>query len=146
MEKGIIVVVCPQCGMKNRVARARIADQACCGCRAMLPLDIASPVEITDASFENDVASFPGPILVNFHTPRCGYCKMLAPVIDELAAGYAGRVRIGKLDVDANPAAASRCAIRGTPTLILFRHGKAVKTMVGVMDIREMERALNSKL
>ncbi len=147
MNQGFIIITCPHCGTKNRVPEGRRHEAARCGkCHTLLPLDMASPIELTDANFSREALSFPGPILVDFDSPRCGYCRMLAPVIDEIAAEYAGRVRVGKINVDANPATAARYNVRGTPTLILLRHGSVVKTLVGVMDIRELERALDSIL
>lgn len=144
MNKDTIVITCPNCLTKNRVPRQRIGEHARCGkCHTPLPLDMATPIEITDASFDRDVISFPGAVMVEFYSPRCGYSRMMAPVTAELAAGYAGRVRIGRLNVDANQLTSARYAIQGTPTLILFRHGEYVKRMVGVMDIRDMERALD---
>jgi len=147
MNKETIVITCPNCGTQNRVPRQRMGEHARCGkCHTPLPLDMATPIEITDASFDRDVISFPGAIMVEFYSTRCGYSRMLAPVIEELAAEYAGRIRIGKLNVDANQLMSGRYAIQGTPTLILFRHGKYIRRMVGVMDIRELERALDSIL
>ncbi len=147
MDKDMIVITCPNCLTKNRVPRRRMGEHARCGkCHTPLPLDMAVPIEITDASFDRDVISFPGVIMVEFYSHRCGYSRMLAPVIDELAAEYAGRVRIGKLNVELNHLTSGRYAIEGTPTLILFRHGNYIKRMVGVMDIRDLERAFDSIL
>ncbi len=147
MDKDTIVITCPNCGTKNRVPRQRIGEHARCGkCHTPLPLDLATPIEITDASFDRDVISFPGPIMVEFYSPRCGYSRMLAPVTEELAAEYAGRIRIGKLNVDVNPVTSARYAIQGTPTLILFRHGAYINRIVGVMDKGDLERALDSIL
>lgn len=142
-----IVITCPNCGTRNRVPRERMKDHARCGkCRSPLPLDMAAPIEITDANFEREVISFPGSVTVEFYSPRCGYSRMLAPVINELAAEYAGRIRVGKLNVDSNPVTSARYNIQGTPTLILFRHGNFVNRIVGVLDIRELERVLNTIL
>jgi thioredoxin 2 len=147
MDKDMIVITCPNCGTKNRVPRDRMGGHARCGkCHSPLPLDMAAPIEITDASFDREVISFPGAIMVEFYSPRCGYSRMLAPVVEELAAEYAGRIRVGRLNVDANPLTSARYAIQGTPTLILFRHGQYITRMVGVMDKRELERALDSIL
>jgi len=147
MDKNTLVITCPNCGTKNRVPRERLEGHARCGkCQSPLPLDMATPIEITDASFDREVIAFPGAMMVEFYSPRCGYSRMLAPVTEELAAEYAGRVRIGRLNVDVNRLTSARYAIEGTPTLILFRHGSYIKRMVGVMDIRDLERALDSIL
>jgi thioredoxin 1 len=107
---------------------------------------MATPIAITDASFDRDVIAFPGAMMVEFYSTNCGYCRMLAPVINELAAEYAGRVRIGRINTDSNHATSARYAIRGTPTLILFRHGSYIDRIVGVLDKRAIERALDSIL
>ncbi len=147
MDRGTIEITCPNCGARNRVPRERMREHARCGkCRSLLPLDMATPIEITDASFDREVTGFPGSFMVDFYSPRCGYSRMLDPVIGELAAEYAGRIRIGKLNVEVNRATSARYAIEGTPTLILFRHGAYVKRIVGVMEKRDLERALDSIL
>jgi thioredoxin 2 len=147
MSKDILEITCPNCGTKNRVPRERLGERARCGkCRSPLPLDMSTPIEITDANFDREVISFPGPIVVEFYSTQCGYSRMLAPVIEELAAEYAGRIRFARLNVNLNPATSNRYAIQGTPTLILFRHGTFVNRLVGVMDKSELRRMLQTIL
>ena len=88
-------------------------------------------VQVTDQNFETTVAAVEGLVLVDFWATWCAPCKMLKPVIDELAAEYAGRVTIAELDVDANPITASKFAVLSIPSLILFRAGKPAERIVG---------------
>jgi thioredoxin 1 len=88
-------------------------------------------VQITDQNFETTVAAATEPVLVDFWAAWCAPCKMLKPVIDELATEYQGRVTIAELDVDANPITASKFAVLSIPSLILFRGGKPAERIVG---------------
>ena len=91
-------------------------------------------VHVSDASFEQDVLSSDVPVLVDFWAEWCGPCKMSAPVLDELAGEYAGKLKICKVDVDANPEVPGKFGIRGIPTLILFKDGNAEATKVGALS------------
>jgi thioredoxin 1 len=91
-------------------------------------------VHVSDASFEQDVLSSEVPVLVDFWAEWCGPCKMIAPVLDELASEYAGKLKICKVDVDANPEVPGKFGIRGIPTLILFKDGNAEATKVGALS------------
>jgi len=88
---------------------------------------------VTDASFDADVLNASGPVLVDYWAAWCGPCKMIAPLLDEAAKQFEGRVTIAKLDVDANPDTAAKFGVRGIPTLMLFKDGKAVATKVGAL-------------
>ena len=90
-----------------------------------------SVVQITDQNFETTVGASQQPVLVDFWATWCAPCKMLKPVIDELATEYQGRVTIAELDVDANPITASKFAVLSIPSLILFRGGKPAERIVG---------------
>lgn len=88
-------------------------------------------INITDSSFEADVLKSDAPVLVDFWAPWCGPCKMIAPVLEELAEDYAGKVKIAKLNIDDNTAIASKYGIRSIPTLMLFNNGQPEATKIG---------------
>ncbi|MEQ9465204.1 MAG: thioredoxin TrxA [Haliea sp.] len=91
-------------------------------------------VHVSDASFDADVLNADLPVLVDFWAEWCGPCKMIAPVLDEIATEYAGKLKVCKVDVDANPDIPPKFGIRGIPTLILFKGGSAEATKVGALS------------
>ena len=91
-------------------------------------------VHVSDASFDADVLGSEQPVLVDFWAEWCGPCKMIAPVLDEIASDYAGKLKVAKVDVDANPDIPGKFNIRGIPTLILFKNGDAAATKVGAVS------------
>jgi len=99
------------------------------------------PVEVTDATFEKEVLQASTPVLVDFWAAWCGPCRMIAPVVKEIANEQAGVLKVAKLDVDQNPATATRFGVQSIPTLILFKDGQPVERIVGYMPKeRLMER------
>ena len=103
-------------------------------------------IEITDASFEQDVLQSDKPILVDFWAPWCAPCKIIAPVLDEVGEEYKDSLIIGKLNVDDNPDSPSRYGVRGIPTLLLFKHGELVMTKVGSLSKTELKGLLSEHL
>lgn len=91
-------------------------------------------VHVTEASFDQEVLSAEQPVLVDFWAEWCGPCKMIAPILDEIANEYAGRLKVCKVDVDSNPSIPEKFGIRGIPTLIVFKDGNAVDTKVGALS------------
>ena len=103
-------------------------------------------VQLTDASFEADVLKAQGPVLVDFWAEWCGPCKMIAPILDEVAAEYAGRVTIGKLNIDQNSETPPKFGIRGIPTLLLFKDGAVAATKVGALSKAQLKDFLDANL
>ena len=101
-------------------------------------------LEFTDASFDQDVINSDTPVLVDFWAEWCGPCRMMTPTIDALATDYAGKVKIGKLNVDHNPGTAMRYQVRGIPTLLLFKGGKVVDQKVGAAPKTDVQRMLDA--
>ncbi len=102
--------------------------------------------EFTDANFESEVLQSDKPVLVDFWAEWCMPCRMLAPTISELAADFEGRVKVGKVDTDANRNVAARYGIQAIPTVIVFKNGEPVRKFVGVSPKKEFATALESLL
>ncbi len=133
------IQTCSNCGTRNRVNEVvALAHKPVCGkCGAPLSMGESSdskPQVVTDASFAQDVvaASSSKPVLVDAWAEWCGPCRMVAPVLDQLAAEANGRYKIAKLNVDENPRTAAQFNIRSIPTLLIFKNGNLVDSIVGV--------------
>ena len=141
------LIRCPACGTANRVPRDKIErglKPKCGRCKTPLPVDNSQnkPGIVTDATFSAEVEHSALPILVDGWAPWCGPCRMIAPILDELAAELAGQLRVAKLNVDENPATASRFGLRSIPTLLVFKAGREVDRIVGVQPKSEISRRL----
>jgi thioredoxin 1 len=101
-----------------------------------------SAVEITDSNFEQEVLQSDLPVLVDFWAVWCGPCRLIAPAVEELSNEYAGKLKVGKLDVDNNPNTAGRFGIRSIPTLLVFKGGEVVDRIVGAMPKQAMVEKL----
>jgi len=136
------LIVCPGCGSKNRIPADKRHLRPKCG-RCGLSL-AGQPVSgmvnpLTDSQFQQLVERARLPVLVDFYSPTCGPCRMIAPVIDALAGVYAGRLLVFQLDTSSQQQSAARFGIRGVPTLLFFKDGRMVDQLVGAVPRAEIE-------
>jgi len=107
---------------------------------------MSKPIEIDDSDFDQVVLQAKVPVLVDLWAPWCAPCRMVAPVVEELASEYEGRVSFAKLNVDQNPRTASRYGIMSIPTLLIFKDGKPISNIVGFRPKAELKRSLDAAL
>jgi thioredoxin 1 len=100
-------------------------------------------IEVTDENFDREVLKSEQPVMVDFWAAWCGPCKALAPIVDEVARLYTGKVKVGKLDVDKNVATPQRYQVRGIPTLIIFKDGRVQDQIVGYVSKETIQKALD---
>lgn len=141
---------CASCHTRNRIPAANAGQPGKCGkCGSTLKtseLFIQQPVMITDANFEEKVLKSPIPALMDCWAPWCSACKMVGPIITELATEFKGKFRIGKLNVDANPQTSARFDTRSIPTLLIFDNGQLKDTLVGAMPKPEIVTRMQAYL
>lgn len=135
-------IVCPNCDCINRVPRERLRDGAKCG-SCHRPLFEGRPAALESvARFDKHATRSDIPLLVDFWAAWCGPCRALAPIVDEVANSYNGKVKVGKMDVDKNAATPQRYGIRGIPTLLIFKGGQVKEQIVGYVPKEQIEKAL----
>jgi thioredoxin 2 len=134
-------VACPFCSTLNRVDLARIGDLPKCGSCGR-PIRLDRPLAVTDATFARVITDAEVPLLVDFYADWCGPCKIVAPILDEIAHARAGTVLVLKLDTDRNPATATRFGVQGIPTLIAFARGREVSRQTGAVPRQAIEAML----
>ena len=141
-----VIIKCPGCGTKNRVPADRLDQGPRCGkCKTPLAGTASGPIKFSDANFDSMVNSS-RVALVDCWAPWCGPCRMIGPVIEDLAREFGNRALIGKLNVDENPVTAQKYQIRSIPTLLFFKDGRLADTLVGAVPPQQIRQKLETLL
>lgn len=127
------IIRCQKCGTKNRVAIENISSAVCGKCKESLTFS-ETPIIITDANFSEMVERSKLPVLLDLWATWCPPCRMLAPIVDEVAKETAGKIIVGKLDVDQNQQTAGRFRVQSIPTLLILKEGREVDRIVGLQS------------
>jgi thioredoxin 2 len=141
------IISCPKCGAKNRVVlQKQTGREAICG-RCKTPLSAESnPVIVTDQNFVEEVERSPLPVLLDLWAAWCGPCRIIAPIIDQLARELSGRARVAKLNIDQNPSTTARFGVQSIPTLLVLKNGREVDRLIGVQSSEAILRKIQPYL
>ena len=135
------VVACAECGTKNRVPAVAQGHPRCASCKKPLPWVVGA----LDADFDAVVDTNPL-VVLDLWAPWCGPCRMIAPVLEKVAAEYAGRVKVVKVNVDDNPAVSARFAVQSIPLVVLLKDGKTVDTLLGAQSPHAYRQRIDAAL
>ncbi len=137
---------CLSCGTKNRIPVEKMREKAKCGkCGSpinTLDLLTGETIAVGDNDFTEKVVNSPLPVLLDCWAPWCGPCKMVGPIMEDLASEWKGRAKVCKLNVDENPRVANQFQIRSIPTLLIFDNGKLRETLVGALPKQQISHAM----
>ena len=139
------IVNCRNCGTKNRISLENKRTPICGKCKEPFSFP-AVPLTVTDANFIESVEKSSLPVLLDFWAAWCPPCKLIAPIVDTLAKELAGKVVVGKLDVDNNRLIAARFRVQSIPTLIIFQNGREAERLVGAQSKEAIVQRLNKFL
>jgi thioredoxin 2 len=137
-----VETACAHCGQVNRIPRQRLKDDPICG-RCKQKIFPRRPVDVRDATWRQEVEDSPIPVLVDLWAPWCGPCRMMAPVLERVATERGGKLKVVKVNVDENPAIASRQQARSIPTLVLLRGPLEVDRIVGAIPKEQLDLRLD---
>jgi thioredoxin 2 len=145
---GSRIVKCSSCGAQNRVAAETPTDKmpVCGRCGKALSTVTDKPVTVTDANFGEVVEKASLPVLLDLWAAWCGPCRMVAPIVEQIAAETAGLALVGKLDVDANPQTSARFGVQSIPTLLILKNGREVDRIVGAAPKNSILQTLQRHL
>ena len=140
-----MIIVCSSCGAKNRVPEEKLSTQPSCG-KCHQSLLSQQPIELNEQNFSNFISNTDLPVLIDLWAEWCGPCKMIAPILDEVAKEYQGKLTVAKLNIDENEGTPPKYGIRGIPTLMIFKDGQVKATKVGALAKSQLTAFIDSNI
>ena len=142
-----IIIACKKCRTKNRIPRSRIHDHPICArCKASLSGIPFEPINVEDSTFKQEVLEHTGTVLVDCWAPWCGPCRSIGPILDALALEFAGQIKMVKINMDQNPITSSTYAIQSIPTMLFFKNGKRIDSLIGAHPKSDIVKKIKSIL